>query len=153
MFTLDLKVPPPVVLLVVALAMWGVSGLAPMVPLPTLARILVASAVALAGGACSVAGLVAFRRAKTTVNPMKPESATSLVSGGIYRFTRNPMYVGLLLVLVGWAVLLSSAWVFFGPLFFVLYIGRFQIAPEERALATIFGAEFTSYQQQVRRWL
>jgi protein-S-isoprenylcysteine O-methyltransferase Ste14 len=153
MRSLELKVPPPLVALAVGVVMWCVSGLAPIVLLPTWARIAVASVVALAGGAFSIAGLVAFRRAKTTVNPMKPASATSLVSSGVYRFTRNPMYVGLLLVLVGWAVFLSSAWVLFGPLFFLLYIGRFQIAPEERVLAAKFGAEFDRYRGQVRRWL
>jgi len=72
---------------------------------------------------------------------------------GIYRFTRNPMYVGLALVLLGWAALLSSPWALLGPLVFVLYINRFQIAPEERVLSAKFGAAYTEYIARVRRWL
>jgi protein-S-isoprenylcysteine O-methyltransferase Ste14 len=63
------------------------------------------------------------------------------------------MYVGLLLVLIAWAAYLTSAWALLGPLGFVLYISRFQIAPEERVLSTLFGAEYTAYQSKVRRWL
>jgi protein-S-isoprenylcysteine O-methyltransferase Ste14 len=101
----------------------------------------------------SLAGIVSFRRARTTVNPMKPEAATSLVSSGIYRITRNPMYVGLLFVLVAWAAGLSSAWSMLEPLAFFLYIGRFQITPEERVLSQLFGAEYSAYKARVRRWL
>jgi protein-S-isoprenylcysteine O-methyltransferase Ste14 len=107
----------------------------------------------LVGIGFSVGGVLAFRRARTTLNPTKPEQASSLVRSGVYRVTRNPMYVGLLCVLVAWAVFLSSAWALLGPLIFVLYIGRFQIAPEERALAKLFGSEFADYQAKVRRWL
>ena len=63
------------------------------------------------------------------------------------------MYVGLSCVLVAWAVFLSSAWALLGPVAFVLYIGRFQIGPEERALAKLFGSEYVDYQAKVRRWL
>src|SRR5664279_3386787 len=98
-----------------------------------------ALAIAAVGAAFSVGGVIAFRRAKTTVNPMKPEAASSLVSSGVYRATRNPMYVGLLLVLVAWAVFLSSFLALLGPLAFIACIGRFQITPEERVLSALFG--------------
>jgi protein-S-isoprenylcysteine O-methyltransferase Ste14 len=75
------------------------------------------------------------------------------VCSGIYQVSRNPMYVGLALFLTAWAVYLSSIWACLGVLGFVLYISRFQIAPEERALTKIFGTEFTNYQSKVRRWL
>jgi len=84
---------------------------------------------------------------------MKPERTTSLVTGGIYRFTRNPMYIGLLLVLIGVASYLSSVWLLVGPVVFVLYMNRFQIAPEERVLSQAFGATYATYQSTVRRWL
>jgi protein-S-isoprenylcysteine O-methyltransferase Ste14 len=113
----------------------------------------VAVAIALAGGLCSIAGAVVFRRARTTVNPMKPESTSSLVRSGIYRVTRNPLYVGLILVLIAWAVFLSAPVSFLGPVAFLLYIGRFQIVPEERVLARLFGVEYAEYTRRVRRWL
>jgi len=75
------------------------------------------------------------------------------VSSGIYAVTRNPMYVGLLLVLIALAIFLSSPWTLVGPAAYFLYIGRFQIAPEERALTALFGTEYTEYLSKVRRWL
>lgn len=153
MNALELKIPPPLVALAAAAATWIVSRHTPALPLPGLLRAMAAVAIALAGGAFSLGGLLAFRAAKTTVNPMKPESASSLVSSGVYRLTRNPMYLGLSLVLVAWAVLLASAWALVGPLCFVFYIGRFQIAPEERVLARMFGEQFAQYKSRVRRWL
>ena len=153
MSSLETKVPPPAVAAAVALAMWGVSRLAPLLPVPSALRLGVAAGIALMGLAFSAAGILAFRRSRTTVNPTTPDKATSLVSSGVYRITRNPMYLGLACVLVAWAVFLSSAWALFGPLAFVLYIGRFQIAPEERALAKLFGSEYAAYRARVRRWL
>jgi protein-S-isoprenylcysteine O-methyltransferase Ste14 len=153
MRTLELKVPPPVVALVVALAMWAVGRGAITLPAPELLRLPLAIAFALGGAAFDVAALVAFRRAKTTVNPMKPQSTSALVEGGVYRLTRNPMYVGLVLLLCGWAVYLWTWWALPGPFALAAYLGRFQIAPEERALSAMFGAEYRSYMARVRRWL
>lgn len=63
------------------------------------------------------------------------------------------MYLGLLFILIAWAVFLSSAWALIGPLAFVLYMNRFQIAPEERALSAMFGISYSAYKSRVRRWL
>ena len=153
MRTLELKIPPPVVALLVAGAMWGIAAVAPMLDVPALPRRAMAAAIALAGLVCSLAGIVSFRRAHTTVNPMKPRTSSSLVCSSIYRVTRNPMYLGLGCVLVAWAVFLSSAWALLGPLAFVLYMNRFQIGPEERALSALFGADYAAYRSRVRRWL
>jgi protein-S-isoprenylcysteine O-methyltransferase Ste14 len=153
MQALELKVPPPIVMLLTAFAMWGLARIAPTFTLPASTRISLAAAIALIGLGIAIAGVAEFRRARTTVNPMKPDESTALVAGGIFRITRNPMYVGLLFVLLAWAVFLSCAWTLAGPLAFVLYIGRFQIAPEERALSVLFGDDYAAYRQRVRRWL
>ena len=153
MRALELKVPPPVAALLVAVAMWGISLLTPPIEIPTLVRTTAALALAIVGVAIAVSGMVAFRRARTTVSPHEPEAASSLVTSGVYRFTRNPMYLGLCLVLLAWAFFLSSALALVGPVVFVLYISRFQIVPEERALARIFGTAFSTYEARVRRWL
>lgn len=150
---LELKVPPPVVALLVAAAMWGITMISAPIEVPNFVRYVVASTIAIAGGCISLAGVIWFRRAKTTVNPLKPENTSSLVTAGIYRFTRNPMYLGLLFILLAWAVFLSSAWALVGPVAFVLYIQRFQVAPEERVLATMFGSTYSEYKARVRRWL
>jgi protein-S-isoprenylcysteine O-methyltransferase Ste14 len=153
MHTLELRIPPPVVALLTAGAMWGVSLAAPLMSMPERLRMLAGIAIALAGVATAISGVVAFRRAKTTVNPLRPETSSSLVTFGIYRFTRNPMYAGLTLVLLGWAVYLASVWALPGPVVFVLYMTRFQVVPEERVLMGLFGATYSEYQAKVRRWI
>ena len=153
MQSLELKIPPPIVTAIFALGMWAVSSLRPLLPVPALVRISIALAILLIGIGFSMAGMASFSRAKTTVNPLKPETTTSLVSSGVYRITRNPMYVGMLLVLVAWAIYLSSVWTWFGPLALSLYLTQFQIKPEERVLTKMFGSEFDAYKAKVRRWL
>ena len=153
MQALELKIPPPAFAVLIAGAMWGISLVAPLLEVPAFIRVAAAATIALAGGGFSLAGVISFRRAKTTVNPMKPETTSSLVCSGVYRLTRNPMYLGALFILVAWAVFLSSAWALLGPLAFVLYMNRFQIAPEERALSAMFDTGYSSYRSRVRRWL
>jgi protein-S-isoprenylcysteine O-methyltransferase Ste14 len=153
MYALELKIPPPLVALLIAVAMWGISLATPLADVPAQARLIMAIAIAIAGIAAATSGVAAFRRAKTTTNPLKPETSSTLVTSGIYRITRNPMYVGLALVLLAWAVFLSSAWALLGLLVFVPYITRFQIIPEERILSGMFGAAYSEYQTKVRRWL
>jgi protein-S-isoprenylcysteine O-methyltransferase Ste14 len=151
---LELRIPPPLVGLVIAAVMWVIaSTLPPLSPLPASLRLPTAITFALAGVAIGLSGVVSFRRAQTTVNPLKPETSTSLVSTGIYKFTRNPMYLGMLAVLLAWAAYLPSVLALIGPAAFALYITRFQIVPEEKVLHSLFGAAFVEYRQKVRRWL
>ena len=157
MNALELKIPPPVVALCLALLMWLVAS--PALPftapfeLPFGLRASLAVALVFIGQGISIAGIVSFRRARTTINPLKPDAASALVRSGVFRFTRNPMYLGLLLTLVGWAVWLwNPASLLFLPVF-VLYIDRFQIGPEERALTRLFEAEFAAYRTRVRKWV
>jgi protein-S-isoprenylcysteine O-methyltransferase Ste14 len=153
MKSLELKVPPPLVAVIVAAAMWGISRVTPLLEVAMVYRVWAGIVVAATDALFSIGGVLAFRRARTTVNPMNPESASSLVASGVYRITRNPMYVGLLLVLVAWATFLAAPLALPGPLAFVLYIGRFQIAPEEVALTKLFRTEYAEYKAKVRRWL
>jgi len=153
MTSLELKIPPPLVALLFALFMWLASWLVPPVEAPFGVRLGVAIVLVIAGVGLGLAGVVSFRRVRTTINPTTPAATSSLVSSGIYRFTRNPMYVGLALYLLAWAVLLSNVLsLLFVPVF-VGYINRFQINPEERSLMALFGAEYTAYKAAVRRWL
>ena len=112
-----------------------------------------AAILAIIGCASWVAGVVSFKLAKTTVNPNKPEEASKLVTSGIYRISRNPMYLGFAFILAGWGVWLSSVWAMLGVIGFIGYLTLFQIMPEERALTKLFGDEFTIYKARVRRWL
>ena len=151
---LEHRIPPPLVGIILAGAMWFIAwSLSPLPPLPATVRLPAAVILALVGAAIALSGVISFRRAQTTVNPLKPETSTALVSTGIYGITRNPMYLGMLTVLLAWAVYLSSVWALLGPVAFALYITRFQIIPEERALRSLFGPSFVEYTHRVRRWL
>ena len=98
MHALELKIPPPLVALFIAILMWLTPALAGSVAIPLGLRRGVARALFCLGLSIAVSGVVAFRRARTTVNPIKASSASALVTSGAYRFSRNPMYLGLLLV-------------------------------------------------------
>lgn len=150
---LNLKIPPLAVVLVLGALMWLMARALPEHGLDLPYRTLMAGIAAAAGFIVAAWGVAAFRRAGTTVNPMKPESSSSLVSSGIYSFTRNPMYLGFLLALLAWALYLSHPAAFLVLPLYVWYMNRFQIEPEERALASLFGERFTSYASRVRRWL
>ena len=150
---LELKVPPPVVIFVTAAIMWLVRRAAPALDFVFPAHDLLAILLVAAGFFTGVWGVVTFRRARTTINPTKPELSSSLVTWGVYAITRNPMYLGGLITLTGWAIFLSNALAFLFLPAYVLYINRFQIKPEERALTSLFGQEYVNYQARVRRWL
>lgn len=150
---LDLRIPPPVIAALVGIAMWFAAPVGMALPLGSTTRHGIALVIGAAGLSFIFSGLIAFRKAQTTVNPHKPERSSVLVTGGTYRFTRNPMYLGLCFLLTAWAVFLSAILPFLGPVIFVLYIGRFQIRPEERALNRIFGQPYADYTARVRRWL
>lgn len=149
---LELRIPPPIVGIVIGAGMWAVAHALPTVPLPRFARVAAALVWVVLGAVVALSGVVSFRRAKTTVNPLKPETSASLVTSGVYSFTRNPMYLGMAMVLLAWAVFLSSAWCLLGPFLFAWYITAFQIVPEERVLDKLFGATFAQYRNRVRRW-
>lgn len=153
MHALELKVPPPLVLIVAALLMFAAATLTPSLTFSLPGNSVWAALIAVLGIAVAGAGVAAFRRAKTTVNPMRVHETSSLVTNGVFRISRNPMYVGMLLLLVAWAVHLANAAAILGLPLFVLYIARFQIAPEERSLQALFGEAFVAYTKATRPWL
>ncbi|WP_044874415.1 isoprenylcysteine carboxylmethyltransferase family protein [Pseudomonas sp. LFM046] len=149
---LEHRLPPPLIAILFALLMWLIARWVPAGEAGGW-RIGVSVVVLLAGIAVCVAGILSFRHARTTVNPFQPETATALVSSGIYNHTRNPMYLGFATALVAWSIYLASPIALLGVVGFVLYINRFQIGPEERALEGLFGQSFNDYRARVRRWL
>ena len=152
MSTLELKIPPALLFVVVAILMWLVSVWLPGIEFPLAIRIVAFMVFAGVGGVVAIAGVKAFARVETTVNPTAPEKSSSLVTSGIYGRTRNPMYVGLLLALVGWGLFLSSAYSLVLCVGFVVYMNRFQIRREEEVLTAVFGLDYRTYKEQVRRW-
>jgi protein-S-isoprenylcysteine O-methyltransferase Ste14 len=150
---LELKIPPLLVWLVIAGAMLGVAHAAPGLSFALAGSSSIALALVALGGALALAGVIAFRGKRTTVNPLTPGASSSVVSGGVYRVSRNPMYLGFLLALAGWAVYLSNAGAILLLPAFAAYLTQYQIKPEERALRAKFGPEFSQYMSRVRRWL
>lgn len=149
---LELRLPPLALVVLCAAAMWATP--APLAfPLAASHTLLLAVMLGLLGGGICLSAVLSFRLARTTVKPTAPEAASALVIVGIYRYTRNPMYLGFLLMLAGWAVFLANPLAGAALPCFVLYLNRFQIAPEERALWQRFGEAYAAYQGRVRRWL
>ncbi|KXK01424.1 MAG: S-isoprenylcysteine methyltransferase-like protein [Acidobacteria bacterium OLB17] len=150
---LELKIPPPVVALTFAAAMYGVAWAVPAVSFVLPGQPYISAVLLVLGIAVAVTGVLTFRRAGTTIDPRVPEKAASVVVHGIYRYTRNPMYLGILTVLAGWALYLSNAAAIVLLAGFVAYMMRFQIIPEERILRDKFGKPYDDYRSRVRRWI
>ncbi len=150
---METRIPPPILAIVLASLAWGLDRWVPQArwEFPFQAELVV---VLLAFGlSCMLSGVLAFHRAKTTVDPMHPERASQLVVSGIYLRSRNPMYLGLLVLLAAWAAFLGQALALLVLPLWIAYISRFQIEPEEAALRRLFGASYTVYCGKVRRWI
>lgn len=152
MKVLENRIPPPLVAAICGCIMWLVAGeITPFGEIGVVQAAAVLIVIAVGTFSC-LAGAVAFRSARTTVNPLKPASTTSLVKSGVYQISRNPMYLGFALLLFAWAIYLGSLWPVFGVMAFALFITRFQILPEERAMRSLFGREFEECSKAVRHW-
>jgi len=144
------RLPPPVVLVLCGAIAWLLPA-AWASPLPRAAH-LAGIAIAIFGLCLNIAPKRVFRRHGTTVNPLHPERSTQLVTTGPYRWTRNPMYLGHVLLLLGWALWLGQPLALLCVAAYALWIDRLQIPAEERILRARFGAAYDAYLQRVRRW-
>jgi len=151
--TIKTKIPPPVITLISGVGMWFVAK-SPFGAItssdyqPILVVFFAAAGIVIAATALSQ-----FRSASTTINPHRLENTTSLVRTGIFAYSRNPMYVGLVLILAAWAVWLGSITNLFVIALFVLSITELQIKPEEGVLEKLFGDDYENYRNSVRRWI
>jgi protein-S-isoprenylcysteine O-methyltransferase Ste14 len=153
MRSLELRLPPVAAALLIAAMMWAACRIYPKLAVAIPFGWLVGAVISVSGVAIALAGVAEFRRAQTTVDPTDPSKSRSVVTSGIYSRTRNPMYLGFLLVLIGWAVYLGSLLALLGPVLFIGYMHRFQILPEERILKSRFGTAYEAYLERVRRWI
>ena len=145
------KIPPPVITLIGALLIYYSSPFFPHLTLPAFNALPILSLVS--GIAVIVSAIKSFKDYKTTINPLKPETASSLVMNGVFKYTRNPMYLGLLLILIYLSLIFNVVGGCLVSLGFIIYITKFQIIPEEVAMEKLFGNQFLEYKQQVRRWI
>lgn len=150
---LELKIPPPVYALLIATLMWFLNQSVPLIrmlesPANRIGLVIIVLAILV-----DSSSVYLFFKKRTTINPLKPNNTQGLVTSGLYRYSRNPMYVGLLLILFGFALWLGSITPLIAlPLFYWL-ITNMQIKPEEVILEAKFGQEYLDYKKSVRRWL
>lgn len=153
MDSLRLKIPPVIVVALAVVLMKVISLVTPasefLLSLPPFLPYLFGAL----GVFVAVSGVVEFRRHKTTLNPLLTTETTALVSGGIYQRTRNPMYLGMLLALIGGIFFWANLFTVLGCVAFVAYMNRFQIEPEEEYLIGQFPEAYPAYMIRVRRWL
>ena len=150
---LKLKIPPPVYVLSIGLVMWLLHLYLPVAvlilpPWNSLGILLIVLAALV-----DFSSLYLFFKQRTTPNPMKPEFTTGLVVKGMYKFSRNPMYLGMLMMLFGFAVFLGKLTPFLVLPVFYFLMTEMQIKPEEKVLEDKFGDEYLDYKGKVRRWL
>ena len=150
---LELRIPPLALTAAIAVAIALVTVYAPLVRLPFPGQKYASAALVLIGFLLAAVGVAQFRRSRTTVNPLSPNQASTVVTTGLYRVSRNPMYLGMALVLLGVAAWGSALAGYLLVVGFCWYLTRFQIIPEERALLAAFGEEFAQYMGRVRRWI
>lgn len=150
---IETRVPPLVVLALAAAIVWFAPDISGMAPLEVPFGRPLAGMLAAAGAALVVVAVAGFRHADTTVDPRYPDRTSRLVTDGVYGYTRNPMYVGMAMLLAAFAVVRADVAGFLVVPAFVLYIDRFQIVPEERALRARFGDAYAKWCGRVRRWL
>lgn len=151
---LETRIPPPLLALLSGVLSWVLSFADRPVGLLNNGQTqLVALAFALIGIGLALDALGGFAKRKTTINPHHPERTTDLVTNGVYRFTRNPMYLGLVFLSLAVPLLLATVIGLLGPLLLIAALTRLQIIPEERHLSELFGPTYTTYQSNVRRWL
>ena len=153
MNALALKVPPVAQVIITAAAMYGTAKIMPSLQFSLSGSTVLAVGLGVMGMSLGVMGVTQFRKAQTTPNPQALEKVSSLVTSGIYRYSRNPMYLGLVLILLGWAFYLSHFLSFVLLPVFILYMTRFQIQPEEQMMARKFGKTYQAYLNKVRRWI
>ncbi|WP_298503202.1 isoprenylcysteine carboxylmethyltransferase family protein [uncultured Maribacter sp.] len=149
---MKLKIPPVVVLFVFGLLMYLLAKFLPFGYFHFFGRMYMVYFLFTIAFLIGLFAIIQFFVNKTTIDPRNPDKVSSLVVSGLYRYSRNPMYLALLLILFGWCIILGNAFNYILAVIFVRYMNRFQIFPEERALRKKFGKEYALYCSRVRRW-
>ncbi len=150
---LEHKIPPPIVALITLVGVYWSSQASSLSSLAIDAPLWLSITTAVLGLGIMLSGALEFRKAKTTVNPLNPEQASELVVSGIFKVTRNPMYLGMSLIIIAASLALGNLIGLVWMMGFMLYIQVFQIKPEEKAMHKLFGDSFNDYCQRVRRWI
>ena len=148
---METKIPPPIVTLIFGLPIYFSRGI--FQPVEIEYSFYIGILLLLGGAMILISAVRSFKKDKTTINPLSPEQATKLVTDGIFKYSRNPMYLGMALVLGSMAVFFNLLGGVILITLFCLYITKFQIIPEERAMRDLFLDDFDKYTKVTRRWL
>ena len=151
MINIKTKLPPPLVALTFGFLINYTKNIFPKIEIEN--EIIFGSFMIIIGLIIILSSIILFKKYQTTITPLNPSNATKLITDGIYKFSRNPMYLGLLLVLFGFSIILNPTGGFLLIPLFILYINLFQIIPEENAMVDLFKDEFLEYKENVRRWI
>ena len=148
---LKTKIPPPVIALFFIALLYLSTYLIPAFRIDY--QTILAVICLVAGFSPVGIAFFQFKKKDTTLDPRKPENSTELVVSGVFKYSRNPMYAGLTMVLVS-ACLFLGAWsgLVLIPVF-ILVINRLQILPEEQAMKKLYGKQYAEYCKNVRRWI
>ena len=148
---IETKIPPPLVALTFGFLINYTRDIFPKIEIRY--EIIFGSFMIIVGLIIILSAIILFRKYQTSITPLNPSNATKLITDGIYKCSRNPMYLGLLLVLLGFSIILNLIGGFFLIPLFILYLNLFQIIPEENAMVDLFKDEFLEYKKKVRRWI
>ena len=151
MIDIKTKFPPPLVALTFGFLINYTKNIFPKIEIKN--EIIFGSFMIISGLIIILSAIILFKKYQTTITPLNPSNATKLITDGIYKFSRNPMYLGLLLVLLGISIIINLTGGFFLIPLFILYLNLFQIIPEENAMVDLFKDEFLDYKKNVRRWI
>tara|TARA_S200000501_G_scaffold216156_1_gene202843 strand:+ start:1141 stop:1596 length:456 start_codon:yes stop_codon:yes gene_type:complete len=151
MINIETKIPPPIVGLIFGILINYTKDIFPNLEIKN--DNLLGIFTIIVGLVCILSAINLFKKYKTTITPLNPSSATNLITNGIYKFSRNPMYLGMLLILAGISIMVNPIGGLLLMLIFLTYINKFQIIPEEKAMADLFKDEFLEYKEKVRRWI
>ena len=151
MIDIKTKFPPPLVALTFGFLINYTKNIFPKIEIKN--EIIFGSFMIISGLIIILSAIILFKKYQTTITPLNPSNATKLITDGIYKFSRNPMYLGLLLVLLGISIIINLTGGFFLIPLFILYLNLFQIIPEENAMVDLFKDEFLEYKKNVRRWI
>ena len=145
------KIPPPIVTFICGLAIYFSKSF--FNQFFSYSNNIISLFLLILGLLIFLSAVKSFRRQKTTVNPLEPRQASSLVTSGIFKFSRNPMYLGMLIILLSITFKFNLIGGLIASLFFYIFITKFQIIPEEVAMNELFGNEFIDYSKKTRRWI
>ena len=151
MIDIKTKFPPPLVALTFGFLINYTKNIFPKIEVKN--EFIFGSFMIISGLIIILSAIILFKKYQTTITPLNPSNATKLITDGIYKFSRNPMYLGLLLVLLGISIILNPTGGFILIPLFILYLNLFQIIPEENAMVDLVKDEFLEYKKNVRRWI